>query len=201
MALAAEVAPPSPEVTEMRAGLAAEEVRRRLAGAARREETGQRILAFYLVEMDERRLFQASGHGSTEHYARTRLGLDRRRTAELLRVGRKLLELREVDRAFCEGRLGWAKLLVLVRMAVPEHEAAWLERALALDVRALMLLAGRSKEGGPPRRPGDEKGLPERAPGGTGRSYAALRRREQRDLRIAAPPRRIDRVATASGPR
>ena len=46
-------------------------------------------------------------------------------------------------------------------MAVPEHEAAWLERALALDVRELTLLAARSKEGGAPRAPGDEKGLPE----------------------------------------
>ena len=49
----------------------------------------------------------------------------------------------------------------LVRVAVPEHEAAWLQRALALDVRALALLAARSKEGQAPRAPGDEKGLPE----------------------------------------
>ena len=69
---------PSPEVTEMRSGLGAEEVRRRLAGAARREDTGQRVLAFYLVEMDARRLYQSTGHGSTAHYAEARLGLDRR---------------------------------------------------------------------------------------------------------------------------
>jgi Holliday junction DNA helicase RuvB len=161
MALTAELTAPSAEVTEMRAGLAPEEVRRRLSGAARREETGQRVLAYYLVEMDARRLYQLTGHGSTLDYAERRLGLDRRRTAELLRVGRKLLELREVDRVFCEGRLGWTKMLVVARMAVPEHEAAWIERALALDARALALLAARSREGGPPRRPGDEKGLPE----------------------------------------
>jgi hypothetical protein len=145
MALAAELAPASPDVTEMRTGLSAEEVRRRLSGAARRQETGQRVLAFYLVEMDARRLYQLTGHGSTVDYAERRLGLDRRRTAELLRVGRKLLELREVDRVFCEGRLGWVKVLVLARVAVPEHEAAWLERALALDARAFALLAARSR--------------------------------------------------------
>jgi Holliday junction DNA helicase RuvB len=147
--------------TEMRPGLAAEEVCRRLARAARHEETGRRVLAFYLVEMDARRLYQATGHGNTAHYAEARLGLDRRRVAELVRVGAKLLELRELDRAFCEGRLGWAKVLVVARMATPEHEAAWLERALALDARALALLAARSREGGAPRAPGDEKGLPE----------------------------------------
>jgi Holliday junction DNA helicase RuvB len=145
----------------MCAGLGAEEVRRRLARAARHEETGRRVLAFYLVEMEARRLYQATGHGSTAHYAETRLGLDRRRTAELMRVGAKLLELRAVDRAFCEGRLGWAKVLVVARMAAPEHEAAWLQRALELDVRALTLLAASSREGGPPRAAGDAKGLPE----------------------------------------
>ena len=152
----APAAPP-----EMRPGLDGDEVRRRLARAARHEETGRRVLAFYLVEMDVRRLYQATGHGSTAHYAEARLGLDRRRVAELLRVGAKLLELRELDRAFCEGRLGWAKVLIVARMATPEHEAAWLERALALDARALALLAARSREGGAPRAPGDEKGLPE----------------------------------------
>lgn len=153
--------PPSNDPTEMRPGLTADEVCRRLARAARHEETGRRVLAFYLVEMDQRRLYQTTGHGSTAHYAEARLGLDRRRVAELVRVGAKLLELRELDRAFCEGRLGWAKVLIVARMATPEHEAAWLERALALDARALALLAARSREGGAPRAAGDEKGLPE----------------------------------------
>ncbi|MBL9086846.1 MAG: AAA family ATPase [Planctomycetia bacterium] len=156
-----EARPPSADPTEMRPGLTAEEVCRRLARAARHEETGRRVLAFYLVEMDQRRLYQATGHGSTAHYAEARLGLDRRRVAELVRVGAKLLELRGLDRAFCAGRLGWAKVLIVARMATPEHEAAWLERALALDARALALLAARSREGGAPRAPGDEKGLPE----------------------------------------
>lgn len=147
--------------TAMLPGLPAEEVARRLARAGRREEVGQRVLAFYLVEMDERRLYQATGHGSTAHYAEARLDLDRRRTSELLRVGRVLLELTEVDRAFCAGRLGWGKVLVLARVAVAQHEEAWLERALALDLRALAALARRSRPGGPPRQPGDTKGLPQ----------------------------------------
>ena len=147
--------------TEMLPGLRAEEVVRRLGRAGRQEETGQRVLAYYLVEMDARRLYQCTGHGSTAYFAEVRLGIDRRRTAELLRVGRKLLELAEIDRAFCAGRIGWAKVLVLARAASPQHEAAWLERALALDCRELAALARRSREGGPPRKAGDGKGLPE----------------------------------------
>ena len=171
----------------MRAGLGGDEVRRRLARAARHEETGRRVLAFYLVEMDARRLYQATGHGSTAYYAEARLGLDRRRVAELLRVGAKLLELREVDRALCEGRLGWAKVLIVARMATPEHEAAWLERALALDVRGLTLLASRSKEGGAPRAAGDEKGLPEiRFPVGASVSTLVYAKLEQAQRRLGA---------------
>jgi Holliday junction DNA helicase RuvB len=146
---------------EMREGLPGDEVGRRLAHAARREDLGGRVLAFYLVEMDTRRLYQTTGHGSTAYYAEKRLGLDRRRTAELLRVGRKLRELVETDRAFCAGRLCWTKVQVVARMATPEHEAAWLAEALRLDVRELKLLSACSKEGGPPRAAGDQKGLPE----------------------------------------
>ena len=155
-------APPVPiDPDEMRAGLPVDEVRRRLARASRHEETGGRLLAFYLAEMDARRIYQLTGHGSTAHYAEVYFAHDRRRVAELIRAGNKLVELREVDRAVCEGRLNWAKALILARMATPEHEAAWLERALALDVRALARLAARSKPGGAPRAAGDEKGLPE----------------------------------------
>jgi Holliday junction DNA helicase RuvB len=145
----------------MRPGLASDDVQRRLARASRHEESGRRVLAFYLVEMEQRRLYQGTGQGSTLHYAEARLALDRRRTAELIRVGTKLLELGETDRAFCEGRLAWASLLIVARMAVPEHEAAWLREALRLDVRTLALLASRSKVGGPPRIDGEQKGLPE----------------------------------------
>ena len=183
----AEGRPVPTDPTEMRAGLGGEEVRRRLARAARHEETGRRVLAFYLVEMDARRLYQATGHGSTAFYAEARLDLDRRRTAELIRVGKKLLELREVDRAFCEGRLCWAKVLVVARMATPEHEAAWLARALALDVRHLTLLAARSKEGGPPRAAGDEKGLPEiRFPVSASVSPVVFAKLEQAQRRLGA---------------
>jgi hypothetical protein len=149
------------EEIPMREGLPAVEVRRLLALAARRHETGARQLAFYLVEMEERRLYQETGHDSTAFYAEARLALDRRRTSELLRIGRTLLELRDVDAAFCDGRLSWSKVLILAGVVTPKYEAEWLERALALDCRALAALARTSKPGGPPRKPGNTKGLPE----------------------------------------
>ncbi len=176
----------APEI-EMRTGLPDVEVRRRLALAMRREETGARVLAFYLVEMDGRRLYQTSGHGSTAHYAEVGLGIDRRRTCDLLHVGRTLLELVEVDGAFCAGRLGWAKVLVLARVATPKHEAEWLERALALDCRRLAALARRSKPGGPPRKPSEQKGLPEiRFPLGVSVGVLGRAKVEQAQAKLAA---------------
>lgn len=146
---------------DLQAGLDVPEVESRLQLGLRLHETGQRILAFYLVEMTDRRLHQESGHSTTAAYAEARLDLDRRRVAELVSVGRKLLDLGAIDRAFCEQRIGWSKLLHLVRVACPLHEEAWLARALDLTCRALALEVRLSKPGSPPRDPQDRKGLPE----------------------------------------
>ena len=142
-------------------GLAVAEVHARLRQGLRLHDTGQRILAFYLHDMQERRLYQTSGHSSTRQFAQDQLGLDRRRTAELVAVGRKLLELPAIDAAFCEQRIGWSKVLLLARVATERHERAWLERACALAVRDLAREVQIAKEGDEPRAPGDRKGLPE----------------------------------------
>lgn len=149
------------EAVDLRQGLATDEVHIRLAQGSRLNETGQRILAFYLVEMEDRGLHQVTGHSSTAQYAEDRLDLPARRTRELLGVGRKLLTLPRIDSAFCEGRLGWSKVLQLVKVACPEHEAAWLERALKSTCRELALEAKLVPAGRAPRKPGETKGLPE----------------------------------------
>ncbi len=99
--------PPPTDPTEMRPGLTADEVCRRLARAARHEETGRRVLAFYLVEMDERRLYQATGHGSTAHYAEARLGLIDGASRSSVRVGAEVLELREARSRAFSARGAW----------------------------------------------------------------------------------------------
>jgi hypothetical protein len=142
-------------------GLPLAEVHARLRMGMRLEDTGQRVLAFYLNEMETGRLHQATGHGSTAYYAEARLGMDRRRTSELIAVGKKLLTLPAIDHAFCKQELGWSKVALLVTAATPEHEEAWLERARALSCRDLALEVRLAKPGPPPRGPGERKGLPE----------------------------------------
>ncbi|MDJ0973540.1 MAG: AAA family ATPase [Planctomycetota bacterium] len=146
---------------DLRQGLALDEVEAHLTQFARLNDAGQRGLAFYLVEMEDRRLWQETAHACTRDYAEDRLGLDRRRVGELITVGRKLLELPAIDRAFCEQRLSWSKLVLLMRVVVPEHEAAWLERALASTVKKLKLDVKLATPGTAPRPEGSTRGLPE----------------------------------------
>ncbi len=142
-------------------GLALSEIHSRLASGLRLSDSGQRILAFYFGEMDAGRLYQATGHSSTAHYAEARLGLDRRRTSELLAVGKKLLTLPAIDAAFCKEEIGWVKVLLLVPVVTPEHEDAWLARARESTCRDLALETRLARPGSPPPSPGNRKGLAE----------------------------------------
>ena len=142
-------------------GLGLAEIHKRLQTGLRLGDTGQRILAFYLTEIDEVGLHQDSGHSSTVHYAEDLLGLNHRRTGELLAVGRKLLTLEAIDLAFCRQEIGWSKVLLLCTVVIPEHEAAWLERARKCTCRELAHQVRLVKRGKPPPKPGTGKGLPE----------------------------------------
>ena len=144
----------------MAVGLSVEEVHQRLLTSDRCEALAVRIKAFYLVEMAERRLYQLTGHSSTCDFALRVMDLHPRRTRELLAIGRKLQELPAIDAAFCAQKLSWTKLRALVRVATPEHEAAWLERARALSCKQLELEVKLSKAGAAPRKPGERRGLP-----------------------------------------
>jgi len=71
----------------------------------------------------------------------------------------KLVDLREIDGAFRDGWLTWEQVLVLTRVAVPKHEAAWLARALESSLEDLAYLVARSAEGWAP--PASDRALAE----------------------------------------
>jgi hypothetical protein len=71
------------------------------------------------------------------HYGTQALGLSPRDVWDRLRVARALRELPAVARALRAGRISWSKVRELVRVATPETEAAWLERAGCLSCREL----------------------------------------------------------------
>ncbi len=161
----------------MEPGLSLEVIHSRLRGGQRAGDFGQRVTAYYLLEVHERRLYQLLGHPDVYAYALKEHDIHPRRTRDLVRVARALAELGAIDAALARGDIGWSKVVLLVRVATPQTEAAWLEEALALSVRDLEQKVRSARPGEPPRRRGNTKGLPEaRFP--VGARVDALQRRQ-----------------------
>ncbi|HGY89794.1 MAG TPA: AAA family ATPase [Planctomycetes bacterium] len=143
----------------LRRGLAAKDLDGMLKSFTRQTDLGHRGLAFYLADMSERRLFRLFGCVSTAHYARDHLDMGERLARELVAVGRALEELTLIDAAFAENQISWTKVRLLCRIATPETERAWLDRALLLTTRRLEREVTGSERGRLPNA--DGKGLPE----------------------------------------
>ena len=143
---------------DLQPGLATHEVERRLVLAMRAGELCNRALAFYLAELQERRLYQALGFPDVVEFARKRLGMGRRRTYQLLATGRHLAELPRVDRAFARGELSWSKARCIARVATPDTEQAWVERARLASQEQVETIVSGCHKGDPPPRLGE--GLP-----------------------------------------
>src|SRR5207245_7018402 len=84
-----------------------------------------------------KRAHQRLGFVRLDDFARERLGLSGRELQELARVAQRLEALPALARAFTQGALSWSHLRLLVSVATPETEAAWLARARGESVRAL----------------------------------------------------------------
>ena len=139
-------------------GLGAQEIDRELRLADRETDVGNRRLAFYLADMDARGISQLLGFPTATAYAVKRLEMGRRHAQELIAAGRALEELPKTDEAFCDGRLNWSRVRLLTKIAVPETEAAWVERAVALSWAQFKREVLTSEKGRPPRK--GRKGLP-----------------------------------------
>ncbi len=114
---------------ELSFGLNAHEVGERLRNASDELGRNKRVLAYYLYDMNDRRLYQVSGHGSTVHFAESQLDMDQRRAREYVHVGRVLSELVLVDDAFCSGDISWSKVLAMLSIVQRETQEAWVDFA------------------------------------------------------------------------
>src|SRR5439155_4177041 len=94
-----------------------------------------------------RRGQQVLGFARLGDYARERLGLSARELQSLAAVCKRLESLPAIRTAFEDGEVSWAQVRLLVGIATPETEQAWLELARGRTVRALAAViraAGRS---------------------------------------------------------
>ncbi len=115
----------------------AKDIDRRLRGlvaAARRIEAE---IAVGLYEMKRLKLYRYLSYPTMETYAETELGIPAGKAKELVEIAERLRKLPKLAAAFHAGELPWTKCRQVVRIATPETEAEWLERARTLPNRAL----------------------------------------------------------------
>ncbi|MHC4964408.1 MAG: Holliday junction branch migration DNA helicase RuvB [Planctomycetota bacterium] len=138
---------------ELRSGLDPREVDRRVAQANRAGDIGARVLAFYLVDLAERGAQQELGFHSVVQYAEMRYQIRPQTTREYLAVGRALGDLPRIDEAFGHGRLFWSQVRLLVKIATPETESAWLKWAVGRSARQIAAHVRRREKGQLPTEP------------------------------------------------
>src|SRR5213594_2243173 len=110
---------------------------RLLRRLARQEALCRRVLGRLAQHFLLKRAHQRLGFVRLDDFARERLGLSGRELQELAHVAQRLEALPALARAFAEGALSWSHLRLLVAVATPDTEAAWLARARGESVRAL----------------------------------------------------------------
>src|SRR5438105_6181914 len=109
-----------------------------------------------------KRAHQRLGFVRLDDFARERLGLSGPELQELARVAQRPEALPALARAFAPGALSWSHLRLLVAVATPETEAAWLARARGESVRALEAAIAATR--GVPPDP-DERAVDGESPG------------------------------------
>jgi hypothetical protein len=113
------------------------EIDRRFRTALRVHHASENVLAFYLAEIDRRRLWKELGYSSAFHYAKTVTGFGDRKIRYLIHIGKKLEELRLLRRAFVDGRISWTKAREILRAATPGTEQQWIEFGMSKSCREI----------------------------------------------------------------
>src|SRR5947208_9600726 len=167
--MAADVVPPelleipSPqERRRLNRDLCAGLLDRLLRRLARQEALCRRVLGYLARHFLAKRAHQRLGFVRLDDFARERLGLSGRELQELARVAQRLEALPALARAFAQGALSWSHLRLLVSVATPDTEAAWLARARGESVRALEAAIAATR--GVPPDP-DERAVDGESPG------------------------------------
>ncbi|MBN1420304.1 MAG: HNH endonuclease, partial [Planctomycetes bacterium] len=132
--------------------LSPDQVREVAKYSARQCGLWERTLSFYLLLIRRRRLFEAWGYSSFEHFVERDLRLDDRKVRDFIALARALDNVPRLDRAFADGEIGWTVLCYLAPVVTPETIEEWLKTAKGKTTREIRALARRVRRGD---RPGD----------------------------------------------
>jgi hypothetical protein len=111
--------------------LSVEDLGREIAELAARMDAATHRLLECIRQFDESNAWYAQGAVSCAHWLSWRIGLDLATAREKVRVARALGTLPAIDQALRLGRLSYAKVRALTRVATPGNEAQLLELAMA----------------------------------------------------------------------
>jgi 5-methylcytosine-specific restriction endonuclease McrA len=131
-------------------GLPADAVHARALAARKHLAKAQRALSFWLVEIEERRLYRYFGCSSVFHYGELYLELASHTIAEYLRSGKEMARLPMLAEACEKGDISPSKIREISRVAVPETEKAWLDLARSSTYRQIERLVPLTPKGGLP---------------------------------------------------
>ncbi|HEY6423567.1 MAG TPA: DUF222 domain-containing protein [Pseudonocardiaceae bacterium] len=107
------------------------ELESELVGLAGHLAAAQCRFLLLLAEFDSREAWAGPGLRSCAHWLSWRVGMDLRTARDQLRVAQVLPSLPEVAAAFGTGRISYAKVRAITRIATPQTEGDLLEVALA----------------------------------------------------------------------
>ena len=117
------------------------------------EDVSRYGIGFYSNDMHERREHETFGAPTTEDWAVANLDMKNERTArEYRQVVRELEKLPEIHEAFKKGELRWARVRLIIRVAIPETEEEWLEFARKNNSRQIAREVKGRKKGSKPRK-------------------------------------------------
>ena len=131
-------------------GLSGPEVHRRALEARKLFGKAQKALAFWINEIDARKIYREFGCSNIYHYATSHLALGEHTIAEFLRTGKALEHLPLLSQAYEEGEISSTHVREITRVATPETESFWYEAAKKSTTRQIEKLVAFSPKGGLP---------------------------------------------------
>ena len=131
-------------------GLSGPEVHRRALEARKLFGKAQKALAFWINEIDARKIYREFGCSNIYHYATSHLALGEHTIAEMLRTGKALEHLPLLSQAYEEGEISSTHVREITRVATPETESFWYEAAKKSTTRQIEKLVAFSPKGGLP---------------------------------------------------
>ncbi|MHC9543386.1 MAG: HNH endonuclease [Vulcanimicrobiota bacterium] len=130
--------------------LSSTEVHKRALAARKLYGKAEKALTFWIMEMDERKLYNDFGCSNVFQYASRYLSLGEHTIAEILRTGKALAQLPLLSEAFEKGQISSSHIREISRVATEETDQFWRDTAHGKTVREVEKLVAFTPKGGLP---------------------------------------------------